>query len=206
VQTPADLCHPRRSPAPFTREGWIFEFKHDGFHAFARSGTGVQLLSRWGRPMADAFPEVAAARAQLPDAVLDAELVVPTADGRSDFEELRRRNLLQRSRMIAEAAAKRPAVLVVFDLLELAGQDLRARPLLERRRALLTAIGPTRGVQVIEHVETHGEALFRAIVDGDHEGIMAKRVDAPYRAGAHNAWLKIKNREYSRREAAEWRG
>ena len=92
---------------------------------------------------------------------------------------------------------KRPA-LVIFDLLELAGKDLRARPLLERRRALRAAIGPTRGVQVIEHVETHGEALFRAIVDGDHEGIAAKRADAPYRAGAHNVWLKIKNRECSR--------
>jgi bifunctional non-homologous end joining protein LigD len=107
--------------------------------------------------------------------------------------------------MIAEAATKRPAVLVVFDLLELAGQDLRARPLLERRGALRTAIAPTRGVQVIEHVETHSEALFRAIVGGDHEGVVAKRVDAPYRAGAHNAWLKIKNRKYSRREGVEWR-
>jgi bifunctional non-homologous end joining protein LigD len=59
---------------------------------------------------------------------------------------------------------------------------------------------------VIEHVETHGEALFRAIVDGDREGIVAKRVDAPYRAGAHNAWLKIKNKGYSRRAAIEWHG
>jgi ATP-dependent DNA ligase len=48
--------------------------------------------------------------------------------------------------------------------------------------------------------------LFRAIVDGDHEGIVAKRMDAPYRAGPHNAWLKIKNRDYSRRGAVEWRG
>ncbi len=76
-------------------------------------------------------------------------------------------------------------------------------PLLERRKALHAAIPAMRGVKVIEHLETHGEALFRAIVDGDHEGIVAKRMDAPYRAGPHNAWLKIKNRDYSRRGAVE---
>jgi len=57
--------------------------------------------------------------------VLDGELVVPDACARSDFEEVRRRNLLQRPRMIAEAAARRPAVLIVFDLLEIDGDDLR---------------------------------------------------------------------------------
>jgi bifunctional non-homologous end joining protein LigD len=84
--TPADLCHPAIARAPFTREGWIFELKHDGFRALARKDrTGVQLRSRSGRSMATAFPEVVAALARLPvDAVLDAELVVPTADGRSD--------------------------------------------------------------------------------------------------------------------------
>jgi len=54
--------------------------------------------------------------------------------------------------------------------------------------------------------ETHGEALFHAICQQDHEGIVAKQMDAPYRAGPCNAWLKIKNREYSRRGAVEWQG
>src|ERR671936_66322 len=52
-----DLCHPILNSAPFTREGWIFELKHDGFRALARTGTPVQLLSRAGRSTADAFPE-----------------------------------------------------------------------------------------------------------------------------------------------------
>src|SRR5690349_12620747 len=134
--------------------------------------------------MAEAFPEILRALATLPDnLVLDGELVVPDAYGRSDFEEVRRRNLLQRPRMIAEAAARRPAVLVEFDLLEVDGDDLRSLPLFERRRALHAHVHQVPGVQLIEHVETHGEALFRAIVDGDHEGIVAKRLDAPYRAG-----------------------
>ncbi len=67
--------------------------------------------------MTDQFPEIIS--------VLGGELVVPNANGKSDFEELRRRNLLQRPRMIAEASAGRPAVLVLFDVLELDGHDLR---------------------------------------------------------------------------------
>ena len=93
--------------------------------------------------MLDTFPEIASELARLPDAVLDAELVVPTHEGRSDFEELRRRNSLQRPRMISEAAVKRPAVLVVFDLLALDSTDLR-RQLLLRRRAALRCIGTFR--------------------------------------------------------------
>jgi bifunctional non-homologous end joining protein LigD len=125
---------------------------------------------------------------------------------KSDFEELRRRNLLQRPGMIADAAARRPAVLVVFDLLQINGDDLRSLPLFERRRALHAHVQPMRGIHIIEHVETYGEALFHAIVDGDHEGIVAKRADTPYRAGPSRAWLKIKNKAYSRRGAVEWQG
>ena len=65
--------------------------------------------------MTEQFPEIAAALARLPDAVFDGELVVRDANGKSDFEELRRHNLLQRPRIIAESAARRPAVLAVFE-------------------------------------------------------------------------------------------
>ena len=127
--------------------------------------------------MAEPFPEIVSALEQLPDGlVLDGELVVPAADGRSDFEQVRRRNLIQRPRMIQEGAAKSRHVT------------------------------PGLRVQLIEHVETHGEALFHAIASQDFEGIVAKRVDAPYRAGRQPAWVKLKNRDYSRRAAGEWQG
>ena len=147
--TSADLCHPILSHVPFTRDGWLFELKHDGFRALARTGrSGVQLLSRSGRSMAEPFPEIVSALEQLPDGlVLDGELVVPAADGRSDFEEVRRRNLIQRPRMIQEGAAKSPAVLIVFDLLEAVGEDLRTRRLLERRQALHRHVIPGPRVQ-----------------------------------------------------------
>src|SRR5437764_10279019 len=122
----SDLCHPTLGRAPFTAEGWLFELKHDGYRALViKSGARVELLSRWGRSMSHAFPEIVAAVATLPgDAVLDAELVVPDAAGRSDFAELRRRALLQRPRMIAHAAAATPAALVVFDVLHAGVDDM----------------------------------------------------------------------------------
>ena len=74
---PADLCHPILSHTPFTRDGWLFELKHDGFRALARTGSGVQLVSRSGRSLADPFPEIVAMLERLPDGlVLDGELVV----------------------------------------------------------------------------------------------------------------------------------
>jgi len=50
------------------------------------------------------------------------------------------------------------------------------------------------GLQVVEHVPTHGEALFRKIAAHDHEGIVAKRADAPYVRARQSTWLKIKNK------------
>ena len=205
----ADLCHPTISRVPFTREGWIFELKHDGFRALAsKDRTRVQLLSRSGRSMAFGFPGGRGrALSKLPgDIVLDAELIAPAKDGRSDFEELRRRALLQRPRLIERAAAERPAVLMVFDLLELDGEDLRPLPLSDRRDAVFWFGSPVPGIQAIQYIETHGEALFAEIARHDQAGIVAKRLDAPYRAGRQSTWLKIKNKDYSRRGAVEWQG
>jgi ATP-dependent DNA ligase len=83
---------------------------------------------------------------------------------------------------------------------------IRARPLSERRSVLHWYGFPARGVQAIEHVPTHGEALFREIAAQDCEVVVAKRLDAPCSAGRQPTWLKVKNKEYSRRGAVEWRG
>jgi ATP-dependent DNA ligase len=57
----------------------------------------------------------------------------------------------------------------------------------------------------IESIPTHGEALFAAIAAHEVEGIVGKRLDASYRAGRQPSWVKIKNQQYSRREALQWR-
>ena len=206
--SPADLCHPTPCREPFTAEGWLFELKHDGFRAFVRkSGSDIHLLSRWGRSMAHAFPDVVQAlrEAAPDDVVLDAELVVADEQGCSDFEELRRRALLQRPRLIDWAARRTPASLVVFDVLCANGEDLRSLPLSERKQWIQRNLTSTPRLRVVDCVPIYGEALFAVVAEHDYEGIVAKRLDAPYRAGRQPTWRKVKNQRYSRREALVWR-
>jgi bifunctional non-homologous end joining protein LigD len=96
----------------------------------------------------------------------------------------------------------------VFDVLEVDGRDMRGLPLQERRDWLWANVRTwaAERPQLSQHVPTYGQALFREIVAHDHEGIVAKRADAPYLRGRQSAWLKIKNKGYSRRGAVEWQG
>lgn len=200
------LCHPTLRQRPFTRAGWLFELKHDGFRALViKQGRSARILSRTGRSMHLGFPELAASLSELGrDAVLDCELVVPDTEGNSDFEALRQRNLLNRSELIVHAAASRPAVLVCFDVLAARGQDLRSLPLGVRRDWLHANVSPVRGLQLIESVETHGEALYQLACEQDREGIVAKRLDSAYRAGRQDCWIKTKNKAFSRQAAVVW--
>ena len=102
--------------------------------------------------------------------------------------------------------AAHPVALIVFDVLQADGADMRSLPLVERKAWLMANVRPCAGLQLIEGVEQHGEALFALAVEQDFEGIVGKRLDTPYSAGPHSSWRKIKNRDYSRREALEWHG
>lgn len=97
-------------------------------------------------------------------------------------------------------------MLVVFVVLEVQGRDMRMLELSERRDWLLAHVRTAKRLQLAQYVPTHGEALFREIVQHDHEGIVAKHFVPPYRAGRQPTWLKIKNKDYSRRAAVEWQG
>ena len=196
--TPADLCHPVLRPKPFSAEGWLFELKHDGFRAFVRTGAKVELLTRQGNSLAAQFPDVMASlRALDVDAVLDAELVVPVG-ARSDFSELLRRSRMRRQTSIVGARARRPAALIVFDVLQMGHTDLRSRILLDRKTWLRENIEPRPGLQVAESIETQGEALFALAVDRGFEGVVGKKMDSLYRRGTRADWQKAKNPAYSR--------
>lgn len=200
--SPADLCHATLARKPFTAEGWLFELKHDGFRAFVRrTRSDVELLSRKGRSMAGSFPEIVSAIRTLPSAVLDAELIVPDSAGRSDFGEVQRRSLMRKLVTIDDAAVRRPAALIIFDVLQAGRVDMRRLPLMERKAWLQANVTPGATLKVIEGVETHGEALFAAISEQDFEGIVGKKLDSPYLAGRQPSWQKIKNPSYSRQEA-----
>ncbi len=181
--------------APFSGPGWLFELKYDGFRLrAARRGQEVRLLYRSGRDATALYPEVARALLAVPhDAVLlDGEVVVLDREGRPSFQALQGRSTLSSAAEIARAGLERPATLFAFDLLALDGFDVRPLPL-SARKALLARIVPAAGaVRLADHVEAQGEELFRRAVARGLEGVVAKRADAPYRAGRSAAWQKIR--------------
>jgi bifunctional non-homologous end joining protein LigD len=180
--------------APFDRAGWLFELKYDGYRLAAiRAGARARLRTRSGEDATAAFPEVAKAIEMLPvDAVLDGEVVVLAPDGRPSFQALQGRGQLTRPEDVARAAYESPATLFAFDLLSLAGLDVRSLPLADRKR-LLSAVVPRLGaVRYADHVEGEGEALYREVEARGLEGIVGKRADAPYRSGRSPAWRKVR--------------
>jgi len=181
---------------PFSREGWLFELKYDGFRLLAGNQEGrPHLRYRGGSDATAAFPEVAAALGALPgDVLLDGEIVVVDETGRTHFQRVQKRLMLHRPREVARAAGGGlRATLFAFDLLGLGEHDLRPLPLRERK-ALLHAVLPRRGggaIRYVDHVEGEGLALYDEVRKLDLEGMVAKRADAPYSAGRSPDWIKV---------------
>src|SRR6059036_3851936 len=180
---------------PFSKPGWLFELKLDGYRVRAARQAGeARLVTRNGHDIAPAFPEIARALAALPyeGLIVDGELVVPDEAGRPSFQRLQNRAKVSRALEVRRAAVETPAVLYVFDLLAFDGYDVRPLPL-ERRKALLEQIVPRVGpIKYLSHFEKDGEALYEQVVKMGLEGIVAKKADSPYRAGRSPNWLKIR--------------
>ena len=182
---------------PFSKAGWLFELKLDGYRVRAgREGGGgeARLITRNGHDIAAGFPEIARALAALPyeGFILDGELVVPDQAGRPSFQRLQNRARVNRALDVRRAAVDSPGVLYVFDLLAFEGYDVRPLPL-EKRKALLEQIVPRVGpIKYIEHFEKDGEALYEQVVKLGLEGVVAKKADSTYRAGRSPNWLKVR--------------
>jgi ATP-dependent DNA ligase len=179
-------------------EGWQYEPKWDGFRCIARrNGKRVDLLGRSGKSLARYFPEIVAALAKFEPHrfVLDGELVIPTGTTLS-FEALQMRLHPAASR-IRRLSAETPAVLIVFDMLQAPdGTDLATHALRERRTTLerfFARLGEKARLRLSPATEKRADAsrwLARA-GGGALDGVVAKRLDEPYRAG-ERAMLKIK--------------
>jgi bifunctional non-homologous end joining protein LigD len=167
---------------------WVHEIKYDGYRILALAdGDDVQLLSRNGKDWTARFQPVADALAALAlsDSVLDGEIAVELEDGRTSFQALQ--NLLAGQR------AGSRLVFWIFDLLRVAGEDLRRRPLLERKDKLDRLLRDSRPpLRYSDHVTGHGPAFLARACEHGLEGIISKRSDAPYRAGRGTDWLKVK--------------
>ena len=176
-------------------EGWQFEPKWDGFRCLAkREGGDVELISKSGKPLGRYFPEMLEVLGGLKQDrfLLDGELIIPVGDVLS-FDALQLRLHPAESR-VRKLAKESPAELMLFDILSLGGKDLLDEPLFERRAALekfhreidapqlkLSPMTLDRDT-ALSWLERSGGAL---------DGVIAKRVDQPYKSG-ERAMVKVK--------------
>jgi bifunctional non-homologous end joining protein LigD len=171
-------------------DDWFHEQKFDGYRILAeRTGREVQLFTRRLNDWTASYPSVAAAVLRLPAKrlVLDGEVAVVAADGRTHFQALQ-------GATSGEAAA--PLTYFVFDLLESDAGVLTALPLAERKARLreLVGAGPPgdRTIVLSDHVIGRGGEFFRAACAAGLEGIVSKRRDRPYTPGRGATWVKTK--------------
>jgi bifunctional non-homologous end joining protein LigD len=197
---PGDMMHGVRVRAPFSRDGWIFEIKYDGYRAFIRKQADrVELLSRHGTVMNAVFPDIIEAVSAVPgNFIWDAELTVDESNGRSSFEGLQQRGRLRVPMRVRAAARERPARLYVFDILASEDDDLRQLPLDQRKEILRDTFDDNSVLIYAGGIIGAGEWVFEQAQKLDLEGVMAKRLDSLYVAGRSHAWQKVKNLDYSR--------
>ena len=160
----------------FSDPDWIFERKLDGIRCVAiRDGGAVRLLSRNDLSMNGRYPEIAEALdgQERTRFVVDGEVVA--ADG-----------------TFAGLAEGRPRLYYVFDVLWLDGEDVRDRPLRERKALLRDALRWDDPIRMTSYRVEAGEELFAQACAEGWEGVIAKRFDSPYTSKRSKDWLKFK--------------
>ncbi|MDT0577081.1 DNA ligase D [Croceicoccus sp. F390] len=204
----AAKAEPRRKAAPLpqfvkpqlatlvddvpTGNSWMYEIKFDGYRALiAAKGDKVRVHTRSGKDWTDKFEPLveAIAALDLPASLIDGEIVASDAKGNPDFSTLQK--VLKRG----HGSQSRGDALSfhAFDLLSLDGEDLGSLPNIERKErleALLATAEPP--IHIADHVIGAGEKLYAAMCRAGQEGIIAKKIDAPYRHSRTKAWVKVK--------------
>jgi len=173
-------------------DDWLLERKFDGERCVAcKTGSEVLLESRSGTNLTDRYPEVrtAVSAQRAGRLLLDGEIVAFDGE-QTSFGRLQQR--LGVRAPTADLVSAYPVVYCVFDLLELDGEDLTGRPLLERRARLERAIRLREGLQLSDASRGDAERRFAEACRSGWEGLIAKRADAPYARGRSRDWLKLK--------------
>ena len=167
--------------------GWAHEIKFDGYRMQLRTEAGnATLLTRKGLDWSATFPEITAAGANLPDGIIDGEVVALDHSGAPDFAALQA--------AISDGKTG-DLVLFAFDLMVAGKEDLRPLPLSDRKARLQAVIEHAPPIiRYVEHFVTAGEAVLQSACRMDLEGIVSKRLDAPYQSGRVSSWTKSKCR------------
>jgi bifunctional non-homologous end joining protein LigD len=182
---PPELCQVVERPP--SGAGWVHEIKFDGYRIQLRkAGAQVTLRTRKGLDWTARFAALAQAAETLPDCLIDGEVVALDSNGVPNFAALQ-----------AALSEERTDDLVffAFDLLFSDKADLREQPLEQRKQRLQAFLSDTdAAVRFVEHFETGGDAILNSACKLSLEGIVSKRLDAPYRSGRSGDWTKAKCR------------
>ena len=161
---------------------WIHEIKFDGYRVQVHlANEAVKIFTRRGFDWTQRFKKVShdAWHIKASSAVIDGEIVVPAADGTTDFSVLQNELKGQSTKI----------VLIAFDLLYLNGRDLRKLPLV-RRKAELKKILAGTAIQLSESFGIDGRAMFEHACKVGLEGVVSKVRDSAYPTGRSNDWFK----------------
>ena len=167
-------------------DDWLHEIKYDGYRILCRVSDGkVRLHSRNGLDWSRRFQAIADAAKKLPvkNAWLDGEVVVQKPDGSTSFQALQ--NALTEGREV-------DLTYYLFDVPYCNGQDLRASPLIERKRLLAKLVKGNGQIRYSDHVEGKGDAFFSQACSHELEGIISKQRDSKYHAARTGDWVKVK--------------
>jgi bifunctional non-homologous end joining protein LigD len=178
---------------------WAHEVKFDGYRLQMRVEKGRAVLrTRKGLDWTAKFPEIAADGSQLPDCLIDGEICALDKDGVSDFGALQ---------LALSEGKTGKLVFFLFDCLFAGGRDLRKLPLPARKAALRVILKRrARRLRFVRDFKKDGRAMLKAACKAGLEGIVSKRLDAPYASGRGGAWTKAKCRGGQEVIVIGWRG
>jgi len=176
---------------PPSGESWVHEIKFDGYRMQMRVDNGkVVLRTRKGLDWTEKFEAIAKAGGKLPDCILDGEIVALDHNGAPDFAALQ----------AALSDGKTDQLIYfVFDLLFAEDEDLRSLPLSQRKQRLEQLLKDNlaknqANIRFVEHFSSGGDAVLQSACRMSLEGIVSKKLDAPYRSGRGDDWTKSKCR------------
>lgn len=180
---------------PTAAKGWAHEIKFDGYRMQMRIADGrVTLKTRKSFDWTERFQSIADAASGLPDALIDGEIVALNHDGHPDFAAMQA--------ALSDGKTDN-LIFFAFDLLHVDGVDIRAWPLADRKARLKELLddvsssarkAETAAIRYVSHFTSGGDALLQSACKMSLEGIVSKRLDAPYKSGRSDGWTKAKCR------------
>jgi bifunctional non-homologous end joining protein LigD len=180
---------------PPSGDHWLYEVKWDGVRAlcFVENGE-LCIFTRRQKRCEQQYPELSVLPRYLKAStvVLDGEIAVVDAKGKSSFNLIQPRISVGDPNTIAHLARSAPVTLFLFDLLYLDGYDLRGLALEERKHLLAEIVTPTERIRLSDHFTISGDAMLEAARQLGLEGILAKRRGSKYEGRRSPEWVKIK--------------